>query len=283
MTPGGAARSVERAGDRSAGAAPVRRLARAGYVARGVVYAVMGAVALRVAIGAGGAPTDSKGAIATVATAPFGRVLVLALAAGLTGMALWTLVEAIGDPERRRRAGTWAALSRLGQAVAGAGYAALALAAVRLATGGSAGPSGDRAAEAWTARALALPGGRWLVLAGAAVAAFVGGRQIWLGVRRRFLEKLDVGAMSAPVRRCASVLGTAGLAAQGTVFVLVGAFFAFAALRRSSREAAGFDGALAAIAAQPSGAALLGAVALGLLAYAAFSVVEGRHGRLGGR
>ena len=277
-----ALRSVQQAGDRSTRASPVRKLARAGYFARGFVYAVIGALALRVAIGAGGATTDSRGAIATVGRAPFGKVLVLALAVGLAGMALWMLVEAIGDPERRRRSGLWGAASRIGQAIAALGYVGLAVAALRVGFGGSAGPSGNRAAQAYTARVLELPGGRWLVLAAAAVVAFLGGRQIWFGLRRTFLEKLDVAAMSAPLRRWASSLGTAGLAAQGIVFVLVGGFFAVAAIRHSSREATGFDGALAAIARQPSGKTLLLAMSLGLLAYAAYSVIEGRHRKLGG-
>lgn len=278
-----ALRSVQRAGDRSSRSGPIQTLARAGYFARGFVYAVIGALALRVALGVGGATTDSRGAIASVGRAPFGKLLVLALAAGLAGMALWMLVEAIGDPERRRRSGLWAAASRIGQAVAALGYVGLALAAVRVGLGGSAGPSGSRAARAYTARVLELPGGRWLVLAAAALVLFLGGRQIWSGLRRKFLETLDAAAMSARLRRWASSLGTAGLAAQGTVFVLVGGFFATAAIRHSSREARGFDGALAAIARQPSGKALLLAVALGLLAYAAYSVIEGQHKRLGGR
>jgi hypothetical protein len=281
MTPADATRSVQQAGDRSANAGLVRRLARAGLAARGFVYAVIGVLALRVALGAGGATTDSKGAIATVARAPFGKALVLALAVGLAGMALWMVLQAIGG--RARRSGAGAALSRIGQGVAGLGYGVLAYAALRLAFGESAGPSGNRAAQAWTARALELPGGRWLVLAGAAVVAFVGGRQIWMGIRRKFLEKLDLARASAPLRRWAGGLGTAGLAAQGAVFVLVGVFFAAAAVRHSPREATGFDGALAAIAGQRPGTALLFAVALGLLAYAAFSAIEARHSRLDGR
>jgi hypothetical protein len=51
-------------------------------------------------------------------------------------------------------------------------------------------------------------------------------------------------------------------------------------VRGDAREATGFDGALAAVARQPSGMALLGALAIGLLAYAAFSVVEARHQRV---
>jgi hypothetical protein len=283
MRSGEAVREVERAGARQAEQPWVKTLGRAGYIAKATVYALIGGLALRLALGGAGRTTDSRGAVATLARAPFGKALVLLLAVGLTGMALWMIVEAIGDPERRRRSGFLAAASRVGEAVAGLGYVALAVAAVRLSAGGAPGPSGDASAESWTARALQLPAGRWLVLGGAAIVLVVGLRQIRIGVTRRFLEKLDLSGAGARLRRWAAPLGVAGLAAQGAVFTLVGGFFASAAIRHDPDEAKGFDGALAAIARQPSGMALLGAVALGLLAYAAFSAIEGRHRRLGAR
>jgi hypothetical protein len=281
--PGEAVREVERAGARQAERGWVKVLARAGYLAKACVYAVIGGLALRLALGEGGRTTDSRGAIATLSRAPLGKALVLLLAVGLAGMALWMIVEAIGDPERTRRSGFLAAASRIGQAIAGLGYVALAIAAVRVSFGGDAGRGGDAEAQSWTARALQLPAGRWLVLAGAAIVVIVGVRQIRSGVRRKFLEKLDLAAMGARLRRWTDRLGVAGLSAQGVVFVLVGLFFAAAALRQDPSEATGFDGALAAISRQPSGMALLGAVAVGLLAFAAFSAIEGRHRRLGRR
>jgi len=280
--PGEALREVERAGARQARHPWVKALGRAGYAAKATVYALIGGLALQLALGGAGRTTDSRGAIATLGRAPLGKALVLVLAVGLAGMALWMFVEAVGDPDRRRRSGLLAAASRVGEVVAGLGYVALAYAAVRLAFGGGARPSGDAAARSWTARALQLPAGRWIVLAGAAIVLVVGVRQIRTGLTRGFLETLDLAAAGGRVRRWAAPLGVAGLSAQGAVFALVGVFFAVAALRHDAREATGFDGALAAIARQPAGMALLGAVALGLLAYAAFSAIEGRHRRLGG-
>ncbi len=279
--PGEAVREVERAGARQAERPWVKAIGRTGYVAKACVYAVIGGLALRLALGGGGRATDSRGAVATIARAPLGKALVLVLAVGLAGMALWMVVDAIGDPGRTRRSGLLGAASRAGEAIAGLGYVALAVVAVRLSQGGSAGPRGEAAAESWTARALELPGGRWLVLAGAAVVVGVGVRQIVSGARRSFLRQLDLSSASARVRRWTVRLGVAGLCAQGAVFALVGLFFAAAAVRDDPGEASGFDGALAAIARQPHGAALLGAVAVGLLAFAAFSAVEGRHRRLG--
>jgi len=274
---------VERAGDRSVRQPWVRTLARAGYVAKGAVYTVIGVLALRLALGEGGRTTDSKGAVATIAQAPLGAVLVVALAVGLVGMALWFEVQAIADPDGERRRGAWAMLSRLGQGIAGLGYASLAVAAVRLAFGESAGPGGDAAARSWTARVLELPAGRALVVVGAGIVLVVGVRQIWSGLGRKFLKHVDLASAGSRVRRWATRLGAAGFTAQGLVFVLVGLFFAQAALERDPGEATGFDGALATLARQPFGSVLLAVAALGLLAYAVFAFVEGRYRRIGGR
>jgi hypothetical protein len=272
---------IERAGRRTASQPALRVAARLGFAARGVVAAVMGVLALALAVGAGGRTTDSKGAVATVATAPAGRLLVAVLAAGLAALALWLVVDAVADPAGRRRSGAWAAASRAGEAIAGLAYASLAYAAVRLALLQGPGPGGDEVARSWTARALALPAGRALVLVAAAIAVFVGARQIWIGLGRRFLEHLDLARMTGWPRRWVGRIGAVALTTHGAVFALVGIFFAQAALERDPGEATGFDGALQAIARQPLGMALLGAVALGLLAYAAYSFIEGAYRKLG--
>ncbi|ABS26108.1 DUF1206 domain-containing protein [Anaeromyxobacter sp. Fw109-5] len=273
---------LERAGGRSVRHPWVGTLARAGYVAKGAVYAVIGVLALRLALGEGGRTTDTKGALATVAQAPLGGALVAALALGLVGMALWFEVQAFADPDGERRQGAWAILSRVGQGIAGLGYASLALAAVRLAFGEGAGRGGDAAARSWTARVLELPAGRALVFAGAAIVIFLGARQIWNAVGGKFLKHVELTSAGRWVRRWAPRLGAIGFVTQGLVFVLVGLFFGQAAFERDPREATGLDGALETLARQPFGQVLLGLAALGLLAYAAFAVVEGRYRRIRG-
>jgi hypothetical protein len=274
--------AVEQAGRRTARQPWFRRAARFGYAAKGTVYAVMGLLALALAAGAGGRTADTKGAVATIASAPAGRVLVAILAAGLAALAAWLVLDGLADPEGRRRAGAWSIASRIGEAISGLAYGSLAYAAVRLALLRGAGRGGDAAARSWTASALDLPGGQILVLAGAAVALFVGGRQIWIGARRRFLRQLDLGRMSGRLRAWAARAGAAGLVTQGAVFALVGIFFAQAAVERDPGEATGFDGALAVVARQPLGMTLLAVAALGLLAYAAYAFVEGTHRKIGG-
>lgn len=257
----------------------LKRLARAGLYARAAVYAVVGLLALGLALGRGGETTDTKGALGTIARAPFGTAVLAVLAAGLAALGLWFVVEAIANVEGRR--GWKGAAGRVGQACAGIAYGWLALAAVKLVLGAREGPHGNAAARSWTARALELPAGRVLVALAGAVVLAVGLRRIWTGLRRRFMKKLEVARMGPALARAARVTGAAGLAAQGLVLAVVGGFLFQAALRASPGAARGFDGALAAVARQPSGATLLAAVALGLLAYAAYAALEGRYRRMG--
>src|SRR5436190_24012967 len=69
-------------------------LARPGLIARGVVYAVIGVLAIKVAVGSAGKAPNQQGALKTVAQQPFGKVLLIALAVGLAGYAGWRLIRA---------------------------------------------------------------------------------------------------------------------------------------------------------------------------------------------
>src|SRR5690348_327400 len=87
----------------SSGLGWIERFARVGYAAKAVLYATIGGLAARAAVGASGRSTDTRGAMATVLQAPFGRVLLLVIALGLVGYAAWRILETVADPERRGR------------------------------------------------------------------------------------------------------------------------------------------------------------------------------------
>ena len=63
-------RRAERSAEQAARhASPwLERLARLGYVAEGVVYVVVGALAVGVAVGIGGRTTDERGALEVIGT-----------------------------------------------------------------------------------------------------------------------------------------------------------------------------------------------------------------------
>jgi hypothetical protein len=251
-------------------------MARLGYGARGIIYCLVGGLAVLAALGTGGQTGGSRSALQTLLSQPFGKVWLSAIGLGLLGFAAWRVVEALTDADHR---GTeWKALGvRAAHLVSGAIYAVLAMFALNLALGSGGGGGEDQAAQGWTAWLLAQPFGRWLVgLIGAAVAA-AGVGFIWKGWRGDVAAYL---ALPADTRRWAIPLGRLGVAARGVVFLLVGGFLVLAAWHSNSSEVRGLGGALQSLQAQPFGWVLLGIVAGGLFAFGIFGLVQARYRHL---
>ncbi|BDG05319.1 DUF1206 domain-containing protein [Anaeromyxobacter oryzae] len=255
-------------------------VARAGFVAKAALYGVVGALALRAALGRGGATFDVKQALASLASPRGASTTLVLAAAGIAGLGLWFVLEGIVNPNGDR--GAWAAISRVGQAVGGLGYVALAATGLRVALGHAPGPSGDQLARTGAAEALVLPGGPVVAVVIGLVAIGVGVRQAHLGISGGCLRVLDLSATSTTFRRWARWLAAFGFAAQGTLFGMVGAFLIRAVVRRAPAEARGTGGALDVIAARPYGTTLLAAAAVGLFAYALYAGIEGACRRFPG-
>src|SRR5580698_10671517 len=69
-------------------------LARAGLTARGVIYLLIGLVAVLVALGHSSQQADQQGALQLLAGKPYGLVALVLLGVGFAGYALWRLSEA---------------------------------------------------------------------------------------------------------------------------------------------------------------------------------------------
>jgi len=251
--------------------------ARMGYAARAVVYAVVGALALMLALGRGGRTTDTKGAVAVVAEQPFGSVLLGVLGLGLLAFAAWRFVQALKDVERKGRSAK-GLVSRGALAVSGLIHASLGLYAFRLLQGR--GGSGGDQTRSLTARLMSQPFGRVLVAAVGGVVlvfAFQQLKRAWTG---RMLDKLTLTGIAARQRTWVERVSRAGVAARAVVFLVMGVFFLLAALHSNPGEARGLGGALATLAAQPFGPVLLGVVAAGVVAYAVYQLLEARYRRI---
>jgi hypothetical protein len=246
-------------------------LARCGMLVRGVVFGLIAVLAILVAAGVGGTTTDQKGALQVVAGAPLGRTLVVLLAIGLGGYALWQLAQGFLNTEGHGHdAKGW--LERVGAVGIGVAYGILCAAAVQVLIGSGGSSSGDEAKA--TGGVLGWPGGRALVVVAGLVVIGVGGYGIYRAVTAEFMERMRVAGRTRDV---VEWLGRVGYAAQGAVFVLIGVFLVKAAVEFDPTEAVGLDGALGRVSRGPAGPYLLGAVAAGLLAYAAFCVAEARY------
>ncbi|WP_445269088.1 DUF1206 domain-containing protein [Streptomyces sp. DSM 41634] len=251
-------------------------LSRVGLCARGVIYVLVGLLAVQMGFGGdSGKEADRSGAVRTIGEQPFGRVLLWALAVGLAAMALWRLSEAAfgqavtgGDKWARR-------LGSLGLAVF---YTVICVGVVQTAlVGGSAGGRpGDETSKDYTARVLNWPLGRVLVGVVGAVLAVVGVVIVVRSLMRKFEDNLRTGEMSPTTRRVVAGLGIVGGVACGVVAAVAGLFVLLAAVRFDPGEAKGMDETLRSFAATPAGPVLLIAAAVGLLVFGLYSFCEAR-------
>ena len=227
-------------------------------------------------MGTGGRTTDPRGALESIGTQPFGRFLLGLVAVGLTGYALWRLVQAIADPEGEGH-DMKGIVRRIGHGGAGLIYAGLAFTAGQLAL---ASGSGGSSPQGWTAVLLSQPFGQVVVVGiGIAVVGY-GLHQLYHAYDAEFREHLKLGEMSDRVETWITRGGRFGLAARGVVFGIVGIFLILAALKYKPSEAGSLGDALQTLGQQPFGSWILGIVALGLIAYGLLMLAIARYGKI---
>lgn len=253
----------------------IEKLARAGYFARGVVYVIVAWIALQAALG-NRRTAGPEGALTEVFRQPYGKALLIALAVGLAGYALWRFVQALLDPEHK---GTDAKglVSRVGYVLTGIIHTLLTLAAVRMALGSGGPGGGESEARERTGMLMEQPAGPWLVgLVGLGLAAY-GLYQFYRAFKTKLGKRLDLSRMGPRARETFVPAARAGLAARGVIFVLIGSFIVRAAASTDPGEARGLGGALESVRDAPYGTWLLGLVALGLAGYGIFEMVKARY------
>ena len=252
-------------------------LARLGFAAKGIVYLMIGALALLAAFGNGGQTTDQRGAIRAIAEKPFGEFALAIIGIGLIGYALWRFASAVFDTEGEG-SDTKGMGKRAAYFASGIIHSAIAIYTLKM-VAGSPGGGGD-GTQTWTARALAAPAGEWLIAA-LGLAIIVGGiQQFREGMHETFMEKLRTQQMNANERDWARKSGKWGYAARGVVFIITGGFLMYAAWTSNPAQARGLEGVLDAIAAKPYGQWLLAAMAAGLICYGVFCFVAARYRRV---
>jgi hypothetical protein len=236
-------------------------LARTGLCAKGVSYALVGALAIGVAAGVGGKSTSRSGALQSLAGSTYGKIVLVLLFAGFGAYALWRLVQAWQDDEWGKR------LGHLGRAAI---YIGLTYSTARILAGAGQQSQNAKAHQA-TAVVLQWPGGRELVIAAGLVAIGAGLWNLYRGISKKFEDKWrDHSSIG-------SVAGVVGHVARFVVFALIGVFAIKAAAQYDPKEAVGLDGALQKLAHSSYGGALLGLTAAGLLAYAVFCFFDARY------
>jgi hypothetical protein len=233
-------------------------LARAGLAARGVMYILIGIIAVEIATGGTKQKADNSGAIRLVASTPFGKILLWLVAIGFAGLTLWRLSEALfgaTGPDGHKASQR---LASLGRAIL---YGVITYGILKYALGVGAPSSTDKTSQDLTAKALHYPGGQVLA---------------YRAYQASFLKHLRMTGASPRTRKVVTRLGQIGGVARGAVFCTVGIFLVVAAIEDQPDKAKGIDSALRALARTPLGPWLLVVIAIGLVIFGAYSLCEAR-------
>ena len=248
-----------------------RALARAGLAARGVLYILIGWVAILVAFGqTSGNQANQQGALQLLAKQSYGLVSLWLLGIGFAGYALWRFSEAaFGVTGEGNGAGP-----RLKSLVRGVVYAFFAYLTFQIIAGTASNQSKKQ--QDLTAKVMHHTGGQLLVGIVGAVIVIIGVALVLEGWRRKFLKHLQTSQMSPQTRRIVERLGMIGTMARGVVFALAGILVIDAAITYKPAKAGGIDTALLSLRNQPFGQVLLILAALGLIIFGIYGLCEAR-------
>ena len=249
-------------------------LARAGLTARGIIYMLIGWLAVLVALSRGSHEADQQGALQLLAGKPYGSVSLWLLGIGFAAYAFWRLSEAAyGVAGDGNRAGP--RMRSLARAAIYAGLAYLTFEVISGAHG-----SLSRQQQDITAKVMQHPGGPWLIGVVGLIIVIIGLMLAGEGLRRTFMKYLRTSQMSPGTRRIVRRLGVIGTVARGVVVALVGLLVIDAAVSHAPAESGGIDTALRTLRDQPLGEVLLLLAALGLVIFGIYGLCEARWRRV---
>lgn len=242
---------------------------RVGFAARGVLYILIGYLAIEA-----GRTTGTRGVLQSLADGGLSQVALFVIGLGLLAYGAWRLMDAAMDLEG---AGDDAKGAAVRVAHGGSGVAHILLGLLALALtfglGTPGGGSGDgQGAETATGWVMGLPGGE-LILRVVAVGFMAGGlAQAWSAYRLEFLKHLEPRAAS---RDWVKWSGRLGYVARGVVFAMIGVLLWQAASTANAQQAGGTGEAIGALSGW-----VRAAVAIGLGLFGVFSIVQAIYRRI---
>jgi hypothetical protein len=252
----------------------VSRLVRLGYLAKGLIYSLIGVLALRVAAGLrGGQLTDPSGVLRTLLAQPFGRGMLAVIGVGIVCYAAYYIFEAFADL-RRRGGGIRGWTDRSLTMIKAAVYGLIGVQALRVVLFDE--RPRDRT-EATAGAVMQFPLGEWLLILigiGVACYGFTQLRMVWRGGAD---HDLDVSR----VRREAPwilPLGRLGTAARSVIIIVIGVTIARSGWRGRATDADGYREALTTIASFHPW--LLAAIGAGLLCFGLYQLCHARYAKL---
>ena len=261
----------------------IELLERFGFIVRGAIYVLIGFLALKLALGAGGTAANPTSVITLIGRQPYGKLLLIVVAIGLAGYSLWGFVRALLDPLHRGN-DMKGLVDRAGFLFSGISYGLLLIPTLQTFFNKStSGAQATAASGGVPASLLSGSNGQWLVMALGVFWIAIGIGQLIIAYQEQFMNYLNTGQMNAEERKSAELLGRIGYAARGIVFGLIGLILLQIAPSSTAAHGAGFDAALNTLARGPFGALELGVVAFGLVLFGAYSAVAAKWTRISSR
>lgn len=249
-------------------------LARVGLTARGLVYLLLGVLAVLVAVGATRKQLDQRGALITVAQQPLGGVLLVLLALGFLAYAMWRFSEVFVGVSGEGDG--WG--PRLKSLARGVAYLVLAVSAVTVLAGSRASQSKQQGHLA--GQVMSHTGGRWLVGAVGLAIVVVGLVMVREGWSKKFLRYF--GYLPSSRREIVVQLGRIGTVSRGLVFAVTGFLVVLAAWTHDPAKAGGVDEAFDTLLHQPYGRWLVVLLGAGLIVFGVYGLAEAMWRRVPG-
>lgn len=254
--------------------------AKIGYASRGIIYLIVGTLALLAALGPGGEKTDSRGALQEVLYAPGGWILVGLIAIGLLGYCAWRGVQSVLDADDHGSSAK-AVFVRAGLLISAVSHFLLAVwaanAVYRLIAHETVKSSDGSGSESLSARVMAQPYGHWLLIAVSLGIISAGVAHAVKASSQEYEKWLEWTPRTA---RLLSPICAFGLYARSVVFFIIGIFIFYAGWTHDADEAGGLADALHWIQNQPYGSILLVGVSVGLVAFGAYSLIQAHYRRI---
>lgn len=244
---------------------------RMGSAVRGLIYALIGVLAIQLVFTGRGEITDQAGVLQKIASQPWGEIVLIVIVVGLVGYAMWMIALAVLNPFRNDD--SWRGVPvRLGYLITGGSHCLLVIPAVNLLVGvRQQAVGGDEQIEQVASGILIQPWGPWAVGFVSAVLLLFGVISILVTWNHDFGQYFEQYKMSQEQKTWAIRMGKLGTTAMRVVLVLIGVMGLLAAVTLDAEKVGGFDAALTFLVQQPYGSWLLGMMALGLMAYAIYS------------
>lgn len=254
----------------------LKKMARAGYVAKGSVYGITGVLTFLAAFNLGGEKTDQLKVLQFLDEQPFGNVLLILLGVGLIFYAAWRYTQSVKDPEGigEDKKGK---VKRVAFFISGTLYLGLGALAIWRVISGS-GESGSSGNGAENSSILASDTG--LIILGLVGVAIVGtGIYQFIRIYKAdFIEKFDFKSISEEkLRKTIKNSAYVGMASRGVLFLIMGYFALHAAITSNPSDIKTTRDAFSVLEDSSYGAWLLGIVAAGLVGYAVYMFMMARY------